>query len=86
MSGEYDPKQVGRVNRLMALDGATLDVIVANDYGEKVNAGGRTISEEAFFDLRDEMATWVGTRIQRRMQAKQRTSRVKVTVTVEFPS
>jgi hypothetical protein len=35
--------------------------------------------------LRDEMATWVGTRIQKRLDAGGKAAKVKVTVTVEFP-
>jgi hypothetical protein len=74
-----------RVERMQAIPGATIELLIANTYGTTINAAGRTISEEAFMGLRDEMATWVGTRIQKRLDAGGKAAKVKVTVTVEFP-
>lgn len=74
-----------RVERMAAMDGPSIDLVITNTYGDQVNAAGRTISREAFFSLRDEMATWVGTRIQRHMNEGGKAAKVKVTVTVEFP-
>lgn len=78
-------EQEQRMMRMMAMDGPTVDLVFTNTYGDEVNAGGRTISAEAFHALGDEMLTWVGTRIQQRMNANGKAAKVKVTVTVEFP-
>lgn len=76
--------QAKRIERLSAIDGPTVTLEVTNGPG-RFNAGGRTISKEALEYLREEMAVWVGTRLQKRLDAKRPATKVRVTVQVEFP-
>ena len=73
------------VDEYMTLDGPSMTWEVEHRYGHRVNAGGKTISPEAYDGLNTSMAVWLGTRIMRRMNAGKKATKVRVKLTVEFP-
>lgn len=78
-----DAAQAHRVAQMMMMDGNSTSIVVTNSYGQAVNSGGRTISKEGWDELHLGVLTWIGTRIQRALDAGLPASTVEVEVTVK---